>query len=400
MALFKTSLNSCIFAYILVGAFAFSALCKDNAPEIEIATIHGNLTVRNPLVIELINSPAMQRLKKISQYGPVDHVLKHKISYNRFDHSVGVFYILWKHGASQIEQIAGLLHDISHTAFSHATDHLFMGALTRGAYQDTIHEQFLENHGIGDILAKYGLSVSDVSPKNAHFRALEQPAPSLCADRIEYNIYSAYMDNLLPENDIQKIHADLHFDGHNWFFETIDSAKKFALIPLHEMLYMWGSPCIILVEQWLTKILQRALHLKMIAKEDIFFNCTDGELWQHLTSSSDLEIQQLIYKIMHYRKFFSWRQGHEHDAIALKTKFSGVDPLVKTSNRLVQLTIVHAEFREEYERIKNLMHTGWIVAIHHEPTFESDHVKHDPRLACKMVDELKERSTVQEGAHV
>ena len=41
-----------------------------------------------------------------------------------FEHSLGVYLLLRRLGADRREQVAGLLHDISHTAFSHAVDFL------------------------------------------------------------------------------------------------------------------------------------------------------------------------------------------------------------------------------------------------------------------------------------
>ena len=43
----------------------------------------------------------------------------------RFEHSLGVFALLRRLRAPRREQVAGLLHDISHTAFSHAVDFVF-----------------------------------------------------------------------------------------------------------------------------------------------------------------------------------------------------------------------------------------------------------------------------------
>lgn len=63
----------------------------------------------------------MQRLKGISQFRIPDKYY-FKDNYSRFEHSIGVMVLLGKLGASQEEQIAGLLHDVSHKAFSHVYD--------------------------------------------------------------------------------------------------------------------------------------------------------------------------------------------------------------------------------------------------------------------------------------
>lgn len=43
----------------------------------------------------------------------------------RYDHSVGVMLLIRMLGGTLEEQIAGLLHDVSHTAFSHVADYVF-----------------------------------------------------------------------------------------------------------------------------------------------------------------------------------------------------------------------------------------------------------------------------------
>lgn len=344
-------------------------------------TIHGSLLVQDPLVIELINSPAMQRLKNIRQYGTTDYVLKHRTIYNRFDHSLGVYYILCTHGASRAEQVAGLLHDVSHTVFSHACDPLFVGDLTKGAYQDTIHEEFLDHYGIKDILAKYGFTVADVLPKNEHFRALEQDLPALCADRIEYNIYAAYMDNLLSAQDIDSIRQDLHFDGHNWYFDHADIAKKFALISLHQTMYMWASPASILISHWTSQALKRALDIDLIKKEDIFYELTDDDMWLNLHACSDPEIATIMHNIMHCPLLFSWPTQDQKDAVInLKARFRGVDPLVKTSNRLIVLSDLDTEFKKMYTAIQQIMQKGWNIVLHGEVPRNLIADTADPRL--------------------
>lgn len=69
-------------------------------------------------ITTLLHTPPIQRLRGIHQGGAI--VLANPtINHTRFDHSVGVMLLIRRLGGSLREQLAGLLHDVSHTAFSH-----------------------------------------------------------------------------------------------------------------------------------------------------------------------------------------------------------------------------------------------------------------------------------------
>src|SRR5579862_5825782 len=80
-----------------------------------VATPYGNFNVHEPVLLELFDSPALVRLKGVRQYGVTYYADKKE--YNRYEHSVGVWAILRRFNARLEEQIAGLLHDVSHTVF-------------------------------------------------------------------------------------------------------------------------------------------------------------------------------------------------------------------------------------------------------------------------------------------
>jgi len=99
--------------------------------------VYGEVQIDNPVLIELMHSAPLQRLKRINQAGVAQYVLPRK-NITRYEHCVGVMILLKRLGASLEEQIAGLLHDVPHTAFSHVIDFVF--ASERHDY----HENFLE----------------------------------------------------------------------------------------------------------------------------------------------------------------------------------------------------------------------------------------------------------------
>jgi hypothetical protein len=356
--------------YLLVSLFIliysdpnFSRLSAKELPssvQLTIDTIHGSLTITDPLVIELIQSPAMQRLKKIRQYGSNDYIIPTPKPYSRYEHCLGVYFILNKVGVSRQEQIAGLLHDVSHTVFSHATDLLFLNSFLKGSYQDIIHRTFLLRFGLAEILTRYGLTVDDVLPDRPEFRALEQKKPALCADRIEYNIFAGYMDHGWTLADIQEIHAALRFDGQDWYFDSAEIARKFAEVPLYQTTHRWGGPENYCICRWTSNALERAMTLGLITKEDILFNITDDKMWERLISADDEVIQQNLKKILNIKKEMVVADADNYDQ-HVKSKFSGVDPLVKTSAGLKPLTEIDAEFKAKYLKTKTIMEKGWYL---------------------------------------
>ncbi|NMC87308.1 MAG: HD domain-containing protein, partial [Candidatus Moranbacteria bacterium] len=134
--------------------------------------IYGQVKITEAVLLDLINSPELQRLKDIDQagyYEPFYPESKH----NRFDHSVGVCLLLKKFGASVEEQVAGLIHDVSHSAFSHAVDYvLSKGSEKEQNHQDNYFEEYVLSSNIPEILEKYGFDVGYILDET-HFPLLE-----------------------------------------------------------------------------------------------------------------------------------------------------------------------------------------------------------------------------------
>ena len=145
--------------------------------------VYGDFEVNEEVLIDLINCRAVQRLKGISQFGMPDEYYFKK-GFSRYEHSIGVMLLLRKLGADLEEQVAGLLHDISHTAFSHVADWLF-GSYHNEDYQDKIHLEMIEKLGVPQILEKYGFDYRKIADIEK-FSLLERDTSYLCADRVDY----------------------------------------------------------------------------------------------------------------------------------------------------------------------------------------------------------------------
>lgn len=70
--------------------------------------VYGDVEISEPVLLEIINSPTLQRLKDIDQAGYFEPYFP-GTCHSRFEHSVGVCSLLKKYGAPIEEQIAGLI---------------------------------------------------------------------------------------------------------------------------------------------------------------------------------------------------------------------------------------------------------------------------------------------------
>jgi HD superfamily phosphohydrolase len=98
--------------------------------------VHGNISVTDPTVLALIQSPEFQRLRRIRQLG-TSFISYPGAEHTRFAHSLGVYHLmnrvlkhLTEHGVQvdpedyMMTCCAALLHDIGHGPFSHLFEKL------------------------------------------------------------------------------------------------------------------------------------------------------------------------------------------------------------------------------------------------------------------------------------
>ena len=325
-----------------------------------INTFYGTIEVKEPVLIELIHSPAMQRLKSIHQYG-ISYYTTHREEYNRFDHSLGVFAILRLKGASLEEQIAGLLHDVSHTTFSHLGDWIFGKEYQENDYQTTIHRLHLAVSGVEKILNKYGLSVEHILPKLPSFTMLEQPLPNLSADRIDYNIQGAYFQHFLSKEEAQELFQDLSFENGKWVTTKKHLAAKLMRFSLFMTENCWGSAINYVTSRWLSDAILQGIKIGLISWHEFHFGI-DQNIWDKLRNSKDPLIQKRMEMITHPDPFYQFVAPSQANTL-VKFKCRGVDPWIKKEGTIARLTSIDPELFDALLKIKEKAIAGWPLEI-------------------------------------
>ncbi|RNL51183.1 HD domain-containing protein [Pedobacter jejuensis] len=185
-------------------------------------TLYGNFEVEG-VFQEIVLSAPFQRLKEVHQGGAL-YLVNPLLNHTRFDHSLGVYWLVTRFGGNLRERAAAMLHDLSHTAFSHVIDAVFDHKEVD--FHETIFQEVLSSSTIPSILAKYNLN--DILNSFDNYTLLEQPLPEICADRLDYTLRDLYHADMINSNEVKNFLNDLAVKDGKFVISTVASAKWFS----------------------------------------------------------------------------------------------------------------------------------------------------------------------------
>ena len=294
--------------------------------------VFGQIEINEPVILELINCPTLQRLKDIDQAGYLEPFLPNT-SYSRYKHSLGVYILLNKYKAPLEEQIAGLIHDVSHSAFSHCVDYvLSANSAHLQDHQDNIFENFIKKSEIPTILNKYNYQLDYILNDN-NFPLKEKNLPDLCADRIDYSLRTIAARG--ETNKIKPLLASLIVKDNYWLFKDFSGAKDFAdMFFIFNKDYCCGLPSALMFRTT-SDYLDHALKKGYITEDDLY--TTDKQVLnkinQYLTTDSQL---QIYYERMNNKIKYSNNPIDFDYKITLKSRV--IDPLYLNNGQIKRLS--------------------------------------------------------------
>lgn len=173
-----------------------------------------NYIILDDLEIELLDTPIMQRLRRIKQLG-MANIVYPGANHTRFEHSLGVYWLAKQcckaldFGDNETETIciAGLLHDIGHGPFSHLTEEIKDFPSHKSISTDLIKWSV-----ISDVLSKYEINVSKVSDliegKGIYGSLISS---ELDVDRMDYLVRDAHYSGVSIGVDLGRLTATIGF---------------------------------------------------------------------------------------------------------------------------------------------------------------------------------------------
>lgn len=175
-------------------------------------SVHGTIKLEDWMV-EIIDTPEFQRLRRIKQLGFADLVYP-GAHHTRFEHSIGAMHIASKLTANMEILASALLHDIGHTPFSHSGE-IILRKYMRREHEDV--KDLIKDSSIKDVLEKHGMNWKRVVDG-----ILEPPVSSVIdVDRIDYLLRDAHYTGVAYGIvDFDRLVEKMHFDGRQVFVEA------------------------------------------------------------------------------------------------------------------------------------------------------------------------------------
>ncbi|WP_077613907.1 HD domain-containing protein [Caenibacillus caldisaponilyticus] len=304
---------------------------------------------------ELIMSKPVQRLKGIHQ-GGASYLINEKWNVTRYEHSVGVMLLIRKLGGSLEEQIAGLLHDISHTAFSHVIDFVFENKAED--FHEKIYHRVVGDSEIPGILEKYGYHYEEILSDLSKWTLLDQPAPELCADRVDYTLRDMVQYGWISLEEAKCFLEHLTVMNGRMYPKDVEAAEWFVKTYYKEVIDFFMNPLNVYGYHALAKTLKTALAKNVIDFNDLLG--TDESVMNILDSSEDDEIRSLLRQI---RRNARVKEDQSNFDFHFKNKVRLIDPSVPFENRWVRASALSEDIKRMGEQAYNKMVNGIYVKI-------------------------------------
>ncbi|KAM0787477.1 hypothetical protein ACM66B_003553 [Microbotryomycetes sp. NB124-2] len=323
----------------------------------------------NQLLVELIASPAVRRLASVLQHGISALVANlGQPPVNRLDHSIGAFLCVRRLGASLDEQVAALLHDISHTALSHTID---------AAFGRVVHETdkhiYLDSTTLREIVERHGLGQNVFNEDE--FGLTERSAPDLCADRLDYALRDALAFGVLSREQVSFIVEHVTASQGEIVMDDVDAARLLARSYLECDKLAWSNPYHAALYHFAAAAIREAHDSGELPYDALWTAESCGQFWANIASSSNPLVRQLAglvdarMRVAEVTTVPVEELDPACTVISIKLKARVIDPKVidKSSGRLERLSILdncHSKDMARYKASKAATKTFLIEHRH------------------------------------
>jgi uncharacterized protein len=305
--------------------------------------VYGPHEITKPIILDLIQTDAMQRLQNVFQHG-ITALLGITRPTSRLEHSLGVMILAERMGASLDEQIAALLHDVSHTAFSHVIDYVF-GNYDSQSYHEEKKEDYIGSSDIPQVLERYGYEWRHFLNEE-QFPILEQASPHLCADRLDYFLRDSLGLGLASPEDVRYALQHLVLRDGRIVVDDLQAARWIGTTFIAADQASWANFREVGLYELAAQAIRRGLQMGALSEADLWTD--DRRAWAKLTAWPDAVLQDQL-KLVSPLTLFVWDAANP--TFWISTKLRTVDPDIWVDGTLRPLSNLDPDFarsRREY----------------------------------------------------
>ncbi|MDR0846335.1 MAG: HD domain-containing protein [Lactobacillales bacterium] len=370
--------------------------------------VHNFIEIDDQLILDLIDTKEMQRMRRIKQLGTTFFVFPGG-EHSRFSHSVGVYEITrkicdvfeaefslesgypdgWDKANRLTALCAALLHDVGHGPYSHTFEHIFETNHEEMTNRIILDETTEVNQVLRKVSADFPLEVASViSHRHPNKQLVQMISSQIDADRMDYLLRDSYFTGTgYGVFDLTRILRAIrpHKTGIVFSKSTMHAVEDYVISRYQMYVQVYFHPTIVGCEMVLINLLKRARdyfdshpeeierHASLLAPifyRDVsvsdYLNLDDGVLnayfikWQN---SEDEILRDLSQRYLN-RKHFVGASIDEVDVDAVKASLlaQGLDPRYYTRESSA-LNMPYAADEAKTEPIKLIDKNGALVNL-------------------------------------
>ncbi len=267
--------------------------------------IYGFITIRYPILLQLIDHPYFQRLNRIKQLG-LSYLVYPGAHHTRFHHAIGAMHLMQQ--AIEVLKVKGveiseeeeigvlaaiLLHDIGHGPFSHALEHTLVSGVNHEdlsiILMDKLNKEFE---------GKLELAIQIFSNTYSKMFLHQLVSSQLDMDRLDYlrrdSFYSGVSEGVVSSDRILNM-LNVHEDQLVIEEKGIYSIEKFIVARRLMYWQVYLHKTVLAAENLLVEILKRANYLASQG-EELFASPVLKKFLYNNYSKADFEKEKVIYQ--------------------------------------------------------------------------------------------------------
>lgn len=265
--------------------------------------IYGFITIKYPILLQLIDHPYFQRLNRIKQLG-LSYLVYPGAHHTRFHHAIGAMHLMQQ--AIEVLKVKGveiseeeeigvlaaiLLHDIGHGPFSHALEHTLVSGVNHEdlsiILMDKLNQEFE---------GKLDLAIQIFRNSYPKMFLHQLVSSQLDMDRLDYlkrdSFYSGVSEGVVSSDRILNM-LNVHEDQLVIEEKGIYSIEKFIVARRLMYWQVYLHKTVLAAENLLVEILKRANYLASQG-EELFASPVLKNFLYNNYSKADFEKEEVI----------------------------------------------------------------------------------------------------------